>query len=566
MKKRFILLFTLFGMVGFWLRQYLFSWALGMTRPSHQVQIERGLPVPIENGLHLKADRYHPGDNARYPTILIRTPYGRGASSGAFGWFTEFVAFRFAERGYNVVVQDVRGRFDSDGEFEPYFNEREDGIATLDWLKQQIWFNGEVGMWGPSYLGIVQWVIADQPEIKALVPGVTSSRLNEIIFPDGAFDLGLMLRWMVLLRLQHKYRSHPYLFGWRLIMEMERGVPPSYRHLPVVQADSILPDGAISYYHHWLEHHVNTPDWQKELQVNNYDRVDAATHLIGGWYDFFLRGLLHDYEALKAAGKTPYLTIGPWHHFSNLFLMFDMVEPALTWFDSQLKGDKRQLRKDPVQLYVMGANEWRSYSSYPPASRETCFYLGSGQSLCDTPADCVPDQYRYDPSNPTPMIGGAQFHIMAGAQDNRKLERRPDVLTYTSAPLTQPLEVIGAVKLHLYVKSSREHTDFFGRLCDVYPDGKSINICDGLFRVEPGKGEKMPDGTLRIEVDLWATAYHFKPGHQLRVIISSAAHPRWNRHTGGSNPMTDTELYPTDQTIYHDLTHPSALVLPVTMG
>jgi uncharacterized protein len=246
--------------------------------------------------------------------------------------------------------------------------------------------------------------------------------------------------------------------------------------------------------------------------------------------------------------------------------MFDLIEPAIMWFDSQLKDDPQQIRENPVRLYVMGANEWRDYPDFPPPARETYYYLGEKKLLPEAQPDSPPDRYHYDPNDPTPIIGGAQFHILAGARDNRKLEGRPDVLTYTSAPLLYPMEIIGPVKVQLFVTSSRDYTDFFGRLCDVYPDGRSINICDGLFRVEPGKGETMPDGTLCIEIDLWSTAYRFKAGHCLRLIVSSGAHPRWSRHTGSSSPITDTVLYSADQTIYHDRQHPSVLMLPVVNG
>jgi putative CocE/NonD family hydrolase len=173
------------------------------------------------------------------------------------------------------------------------------------------------------------------------------------------------------------------------------------------------------------------------------------------------------------------------------------------------------------------------------------------------------DNYRYDPSNPTPALGGAQFSPLAGPRDNRKLEARPDVLTFTTPPLSQPVEIIGQVRLQLYVKSSLDYTDFFGRLCDVFPNGRSINICDGLFRVRPGKVERQLDGSMCIEIDMWATAYHFKSGHRIRLQVSSGAHPRWSRNLGTGDSITGSEMKVALQTIFHDSTHPSALILPV---
>jgi putative CocE/NonD family hydrolase len=240
-----------------------------------------------------------------------------------------------------------------------------------------------------------------------------------------------------------------------------------------------------------------------------------------------------------------------------------MIKPGLAWFHTHLKGEKYNLGKKPVRLYIMGANEWREFEIYPPPATERRFYLSGDKKLIETPIDSPPDRYCYDPANPTPIIGGTQFSLGGGMRSNRRLEQRTDVLSYTTAPVQQSFEAIGAVRLELYIASSLENTDFFGRLCDVFPNGHSINICDGLFRVETGKGSCQPDGTLRIEIDMWATAYRFRKGHRIRLIVASGAHPRWSRHLGGSSPLTDTVLHSAQQTIYHDISHPSALVLPL---
>ncbi len=226
------------------------------------------------------------------------------------------------------------------------------------------------------------------------------------------------------------------------------------------------------------------------------------------------------------------------------------------------------IRPYPVQLYLQGAEKWLGYESWPPpAEQEAAFYLQSlGQlTTSQPPADSSPDQYRYDPADPTPNLGGALLSTEAGRVDNRPLEARPDVLTYTTELLTEPLTVIGHVRLRLYVRSSLEHTDFYGRLCDVQVDGRSLNVCDGLFRVQPGRGEPQPDGSLLVEVDMTATAYQFLPGHRLRLQVSSGAHPRLSRNLGTGEPvMHGTTMHAADQTVYHDPDHPSALILPLT--
>jgi len=217
-----------------------------------------------------------------------------------------------------------------------------------------------------------------------------------------------------------------------------------------------------------------------------------------------------------------------------------------------------------VRLYILGADEWREMEAWPPPNPTTRLFLQPHGLLSpEPPADSPPDRYRYDPADPTPNLGGGLLFPPAGPVDNRPLEARPDVLVYTTPPLKQDLEVIGPVRLQLYVRSSLAHTDFFGRLCDVHPSGRSINICDGLFRIEPGKGERLPDGTLRIEVDMWATACRFRRGHRLRLLVASGAHPRWARNLGTGEPAaTATRMAVAEQEVYHDPEHPSALLLP----
>lgn len=558
-----VILFGMFTLLVYRLRRQFLALTLRLPPVHYKVQVETGLRVPMRDGLTLAADHYFPNIPGNFPTILIRSPYGRGKPAGAFGLLLDFSAHRFAERGYHVVIQDTRGRFDSDGAFDPYFNEKADGLATVDWLKTFHWFNGVLGLWGGSYLGIVQWVIADAPPVKAMVPSITGSRLQNIVYPDGAFDLSLAMRWAAIF--QALDESKNLLHGLRQMAKVERAIRPAFAVLPVTESDAVALGKPIEFYQKWLEH-IRPDDamWQAVHQSTHPERVTAPVHFIGGWYDFFLRALLDDYAALKAAGRQPYLTIGPWHHFSEIVSLHDLRE-GIPWFDKYLKGDARHVRPRPVRIFVLGAHEWRDLDDWPPPAQPARLYLHTRQQLTTTApaADEGADNYLYHPADPTPAVGGTQFSPFAGARDNRKLEARPDVLVFTTLPLHQPLEVIGPVRLELYVKSNLEHTDFFGRVCDVYPDGRSINVCDGLFRIEPGRSARQPDGSQCIEIDLWATAYHFKAGHRLRLQVSSGAHPRWNRNLGTGDDASGRAMQTAIQTIYHDAEHPSALVLPV---
>jgi putative CocE/NonD family hydrolase len=495
----------------------------------------------------------------------MRSPYGRSGKHSVFGHLQAFFAQRFAERGYTVVVQDVRGRFGSGGTFNPYWHERDDGIATLEWIAAQSWCDGQIGMWGASYGGIVQWAVAPStPLIKAFMPSISAASLHSILYPDGAFDLGLALRWLSIFKTLDRPHTGSMLENIWFYIGSETALRRALKHLPLTEAAAVAVGDDVPFYRFWLEHaDANDEAWQQVSEQVNLERVTAPVHLVGGWYDFFLRALLNDFASLKAAGQHPHLTIGPWHHFSELISFADLRE-GLRWFDAHFKNGK--LRQSPVRIFVMGANEWRDMPDFPPPSAAHLLYLTSERWLTAELPDegSPPSRYCYDPAHPTPILGGTQFNMGAGARDNRVLERRKDVLSFTSSPLDVNLDVIGEVRLTLYVTSSLEHTDFFARLCDVYPSGKSTNVCDGLLRVKPGIGECQPDGTLKLEVALWSTAYRFHKGHRLRLCIASGAHPRWNRNSGTDEPITTVEaLHIAEQQVFHDDAHPSVLMLPV---
>jgi putative CocE/NonD family hydrolase len=583
MKLKFVVSTLLggLGVVGAGLyrsRRRLLAHRLGLPPVLNEVTIRRNIPVPADDGVRLMTDHYAPrpakgqAQNQKYPTILIRTPYGRGFDAPfGLGIMWVLLAQRFAERGYNVLIQTTRGRFDSEGEFRPRQTERRDGLATLEWLSRQSWFNGQVGTWGQSYLGFVQWAIGDAPLIKALVPGITSSRSYQVTYPDEVFDLDRALNWSYgIYNLGGPVRQPLWKTLRRLnATNRQKILSQAFMHLPLKEADKVAVGQEVPYYQNWLKNpHPDDPYWEKSDNSGVVPHITAPVHLISGWYDFMLRELLLDYQTLKEAGRNPYLTIGPWWHVHPGGFL-ENLRAGINWFDVQLKGNKSRLRPHPVRYYVMGADEWREGESWPPPSRETRYFLQEKGGLStEMPAVASkPDHYRYDPANPTPAVGGTLLTAAGGPVDNRELEARPDVVIYSTLPLESEVEINGWVKLELFVKSSLEYTDFFGRLCDVYPDGRSLNVCDGLFRIAPGKGELQPDGSLKIRVDLWATAQRFKRGHRIRLQVSSGAHPRWNRNLGtGEDFATSTCLQAADQTVYHDTEHPSALLLPVVSG
>ena len=556
--------------LGYLFRKKIWERAFDLPPSHYQVRVEHNVRLLMPDGIELATDVYRPQSNRPLPTILMRTPYGR---RGTMGQPMVFISNRFAERGYNVVCQDVRGIHDSGGEFEPFVTEKMDGQATLEWIDAQPWSDGNVGMWGPSYLGYVQYAAAatGNTQLKALVPLVTQS--NMVDLADNGHALDLILRWMFIIDTM----SAPGLPVWervRRLMQCEvqnKALAPGFNHLPLSTADEVVLGKQVPFYQDWVAHfnHEDDPYFDLVDLKPAIAGLPQAIHFIGGWYDVFLGGLLQDYALQKAAGKSPHLTIYNWGHY-DLAKQAGTMREALAWFDVHLKGKENGLPDKSVKLFVMGAEEWQEFDAWPPVHEARSYYLqGDGErngrlSPINPPQNNMPDQYHYDPADPTPNLGGALLSTDAGAVDNGELEARPDVLIFTSPPLLNALTIIGPVKATFYVQSSSEFTDFFARLCVVEENGRSLNLCDGLLRLEPGKGEPQPDGSLRIEIDMAATAYQFQPGQSIRLQVSSGAHPRIGRNLGTGEPiLTSTRMVVQEQTLFHDGKRPSMVVLPV---
>lgn len=548
------------------LRRNLIARALKLPPAEFDVRVERNLPVPMLDGVVLHADHYAPKTREALPAVLIRSPWGRGWKAAPFSLLYMFVAQRFAERGYHVLLQDTRDTsVELDGGW--FVHEERDGRATLDWVGRQPWFNGSLGMWGASILGYMQWAAAvDAPSfLKALVPVTTASSWYSMIYPDGAFALDTALRLTAMVNSRGK-SFRELLTGGK---KQAQALADALKHLPLGEADAVLLGKPDRAYQNWFKQdNPEDPYWQDSDHSLSVPHVTAAVHLVAGWYDIFLREQLADYQSLQAARRSPYLTIGPWHHTST-DLGIESVRLALAWFDAQLKRNITASRAQPVRVAVLGTarETWREFASWPPPVEETRRFLHSeGRLLAHpAPADSQPDHYYYDPADPTPSLGGPGLDPKTvGQVDNGTLEARHDVLTYTTPPLEEDVEIIGTARLYLFVSCSACYTDFFGRVCDVQPDGRSLNVCDGLLRVEPDLVEPLEDGTLCVAIVMSPIAYHFQKGHRIRLQVSSGAHPRWSRNLGTGDPLaTAAQLVPGNQTVYHDDLHPSALILPV---
>jgi len=525
---------------------------------SYSVAIKRDISVIADDGVALKTDLYTPRKKGNHPTIMMRTPYGRLG----FG----IVAEAYAERGFITVLQACRGTDGSGGNFDPLVNERRDGLATLKWLKLQDWFDGRLGMSGPSYLGYAQWAICDQlPTTSAICAKVTSSDFQSVVFPGGAFHLQLWLSW-----LQTIYGLEKELFGMTLRIvtgDIERRTATIANSLPLADADVAAVGEQVPFWREWLDKAIDNPDfWKKRDHKHRLDENTPPNCFVTGWYDIMVDQHIADYQRLVKAGSTPHLTIGRWFHTDNE-LQGECLRQTISWMSAHLLGEHGALRKKPVRIYISGLNQWRDYQSYPVPVKENCaLYLGPDSTLNPLPAaPGKPDAYCYNPAEPTPNIGGAIFaFIGAGAKDNKDLEARNDVLTYTSAQLSGDLTIIGNASVRLYVRSSRPYTDFFARLCDVDKKGVSTNISDAIIRLTPDRFMPDDDAIIALDLKLHATAHTFLRGHSIRLQVSSGAHPRFARNLGTDEPIgSATTMISANQEVFFDPDHQSALILPV---
>ncbi len=574
-----------------------------------RLTVERDVAVPMRDGTLLYADVYRPEAAERYPVILLRTPYNKGLPRIAY---PQLDPMRAATRGYALVVQDTRGRYASEGDFYCFRHEVDDGYDTVEWAARQPWSDGNVGMYGASYMGATQWLaaIARPPHLRCIVPMITASDYHEgWTYQGGAFELGLNLSWtlsgLVLANFAHFDLDPAEAARVRaeLIDAVDRMCGP-FQHLPLQELPVLRQDRLAEYYYDWLAHPDDDAYWRQWNIEARHGEITVPALNIGGWYDIFLGGTLRNYLGMRQHGPTPEaraqrLIVGPWLHgvmwpnvngevdFGVLSqgLALDLDGILLRWYDHWLRGiDTGMLGEPPVKLFVMGESVWRDEPAWPLArARAVPYYLhsegrantqdGDGRLGPDPPGGEPADHYLYDPRNPVPTRGGGlccwPAALPAGAYDQRPVEGRPDVLVYSTPPLVEALEVTGPVMVTLWAASSASDTDFTAKLVDVEPDGYARNLTDGIIRaryrtstrsaepIEPGRAYEY-------RIDLWATSNVFRAGHRIRLEISSSNFPRFDRNPNTGRPLgVDAELRPAVQTILHDATHPSHVTLPI---
>ncbi|ABW12638.1 X-Pro dipeptidyl-peptidase domain protein [Parafrankia sp. EAN1pec] len=497
---------------------------------TRDLTVARGLRVPMRDGVELTADHWFPRAGAAgLPTVLIRTTYGSHSSA------TYPIVRPIAERGFQVLITNSRGTFGSGGAFDPFRNERDDGFDTLDWVIGQPWFGDSIVLYGPSYLGYTQWAVADQvpPQVKAMIPIQSEAAVMlEFLRPDG-FALEILFIWSFVVDGQESPLAllrHPALGGRRKMRRLMAS-------LPLEQADLRGAGHRIDYLQNILAHDAGSPHWAPADHSARVADVTIPVSSIAGWHDFFLPGQLRDFTALQAAGRPARLTVGPWAHSMSAGPIRLGMEELLDFGLAHARAEQPTDRA-PVRLFVQGADEWRDFQSWPPEGYpQQRLHLQPGGGLATaSPADSPPDNYRYDPADPTPAVGGSRFNVNTGSVDNTALEARADVLTFTTLPLDREVEVIGEVDAEIWFRSSLPYADVFVRVCDVNTGDRSYNVTDGLTSLTEA------DQDTRARVRLPATAYRFRKGHRIRVQISSGAFPRYNRNPGTGEPRGSGQL------------------------
>jgi putative CocE/NonD family hydrolase len=546
---------------------------LDIRAPEFAVRIDRGVKVPMSDGVLLVSDVYHLQRTSQTPTILVRIPLYTAMKQRLYA---NVIGRMWAERGYTVVIQGIRGHYGSGGTYYPLRYERKDGVDTLAWLAKQPWFDGRLGMWGGSYFGYTQWVLADQvnPGPSALMIQLCSSNFHSLFYPGGAFSLESALYWAI------------WSASGRAEFPEPEMLAPGFEGFPLIEADDRAGQD-IAYFNDWVMHHERDSYWAEIDGEGRPESLVAPVLLMAGWYDPFLPVQLNDFIRIRRGARPEVsaasrLIIGPWSHARNVTFpgglttrnyRLESLAPSVAWFDQHMRRlGAAESRHAPVRIYVMGEGVWRDEQEWPLARTQyTPYYLhsaghantaqGDGRLLMTPPSfHEPPDEYVYDPSKPVPSAGGAMMGSRGGIARQNGVEDRPDVLVYTTPPLEESLEVTGPIQLTLYVSTSAPHTDFTAKLVDVHPDGSAYNVSEGIDR-RSYQGMNQP---VELQIALWPTSMVFLKGHRIRLEVSSSNYPRFDRNPNTGRPIaTETHPVVATQKIYHSQDAPSRLMLPL---
>ena len=562
--------------------------------PTNDIKLDNLVAVPMRDGVKLFADVFRPAASGKYPVIVSRTPYSSERAPNAY----EGGVF-FSRRGYVYLLQDVRGRHESEGKWEPFRSDIEDGYDTVEWAAKQPWSNGQVCMQGGSYLGHVQWraAMAKPPHLVCLFPAVAATSLyHDWITLNGGWRLSFNFGWgPVRQESRIMQNTGPHTVAGLSEISFDR----LQWHLPLLGMQELAGRNA-QFYRDWIAHPDYDSYWKPLNAEEKFEQITVPVHTQGGWFDIFSQGTLRGYVGMSTRGgsetarKGSRLLIGPWGHgpsrkYGDLDFgpeaNVSLLDAELRFFDYWLrKMDNGYSTEPAATVFVMGRNEWRREKAYPlPQTQYKKMYLASGGnantgygdgrlSWKEPAAEAKPDQYSYDPNNPVPSLGGNNCcgtPTPAGPKDQRAIESRGDVLVYTSEILTEPVEATGPVKVVLHASSDGPDTDFVAKLIDVFPDGRSINVAEGIMRARYREGTDKPrlleaGKPYEFVIDLVGTSNEFGKGHCIRVDITSSHFPQFDRNPNTGEAFgTSAKVRVARQTVYHDRARASHVLLPV---
>lgn len=551
---------------------------------NYAVEMHLNLKVPMRDGVDLSADIYLPQAEDSFPTVLMRTPYSNNME------VMIEKGRRLANAGYVCMIQDCRGRWDSDGDYYP-FREGEDGYDTQEWIGQQAWSNGKIGMAGGSYVGLVQWQSAPHRSqyLTCIAPRVICcDYFTGLVYLGGAFQLNVLMTWGM--RTNGRTGQSIEFHNWT----------EAFRNLPVGQLDESAGRN-LPFWKDWVAHAAYDDYWDAINDENRWHEISVPAVNMGGWYDLYAQHTFINFNGLRQHGRTPQarqskLIVGPWPHALSTsprtgdidfgaHSMVDLEALELRWFDYWLKGvDNGIVDEPPLRLFIMGVNEWRDEHEWPLARTEwQKWYFhsdgnantlrGDGGLSAAAPGAEPTDHFVYDPDNPVQTMGGNNCcspHIVPwGPYDQRPVEMRGDVLCYTSDPLTTDLEVTGPITVVLYAATDGLDTDWTAKLVDVAPSGYAKNLCDGIIRARYRESLSNPslleaNHVYKYEIEVGVTGNVFRQDHRIRVEISSSNFPRFDRNPNTGHEFgVDAEMRPAQQTIYHSREYPSHILLPV---
>jgi putative CocE/NonD family hydrolase len=518
-----------------------------MGKPIFNRTIEtRDIRVPMRDGTHLLTDLHQPVGGEDRPVFLMRTPYGRRAIGGLIERAT-------ALRGFQVVSQSCRGTFGSEGKFRPFRDDAEDGADTLDWLESQTWFHGQVVLGGLSYYGWAAWALLDAVDptrISAMVIQHAAGAVRPVFRPSGVVALSTLANWVYLQSIREGGALRAW---WGSIMRSSR-VARALASGPSEDADIALTGGPVPFYRE-VYGAVNADDhlWSDTDHTAALTSETPPTHLMTAWFDFFLDSALADYTTLTARGAAPRLTISTGAHFPDAASMKIEYPEMFAWLRAATDPSAAPARPAPVRMQLLGSKEWIEFESWPPPAGALKLYPSENGVLAVSPPSTRHEaQFSFDTADPTPTVGG-QIMYGAGRLDNRRVEGRSDVLTFTTDPLREPLTVIGVAHVSLTCATTAPETPIFVRLTEVTGDGRSLTLTDGIAVVKTSGNPQTP---VHAEIELSATGFTVAEGHRLRLQVSSGSYPRF-----AAPPQGGTTTIHMGPSVVTELRMPTLLVL-----